>query len=241
MLDLYPEESYEQRHQPSFELDEADQRYLLNNFGGLIKRQVALLSFHGTSSFDSDDMHQTALIALFEAAVRFDDIYSGAFPAYAKRRVRGAILDELRRDDSRSRRARQRAHELAAAEKHLTQTLGRKPSDSELAAQLNCDLSALRNAYQDQLHAQALSIEEALQNQPLGTVNENSHLEIKEELAQALKTLNQQDKVLLALIYQHELNQKEVAVVLNYTTARICQMHKSALARLRSAVDELRG
>lgn len=241
MLDLYPESSYDGQRQAVLDLDEADQKYLLNNFAGMIKRQVALLRFQATSSFDAEDMYQTALIALFEAGMRFDDIYGGAFPAYAKRRVRGAILDELRRDDSRSRRARQRAHELDAAQKRCTQRLGRSPNDIELADELGWDLSTLRDAFQDQLHAEALNIEEVLQSHQLGGTSEHRHLEAKQELTNALDTLSNQDKTLLALIYQHELNQKEVAVVLNYTTARVCQLHKAALARLRSALDELRG
>jgi len=240
MLDLSPEDNYKSSSQPKILLDKQDEQYLINNFSLLIKKIVHQLNYHATTAYDVEDMEQTALLALFSAAQRFDDIYNEAFPSYVKTKIRGAILDELRRNDWRSRSARDEAHNLDKCIKVLTNKLSRKPKDTEICEALGISLSELSKLYQSQLNSELSHIDELINDSSLISSAGNSSLYIKDELSLALKALNRKEQIILSLIYQHELNQSDVAVVLELTKARVCQLHKQALHSLRLAVDNLR-
>lgn len=223
-------------------IDEADERYLLNNYLLLVKKIVSQNKFRSTPAYDADDMEQTALLALIDAAHRFDNIYSDAFPTFAKTKIRGAILDELRRIDWRSRSARQHAHQLDNAVTELTQQLGRTPKEHELCQTLGITLDELLKISQAQLAEQVGRLDDLI-NTPELAIPDSHHeqLSIKEELSNTIKQLPKQQQIIISLIYQHELNQSEVAVVLELTKARVCQLHKQALCSMQSLIIDSRG
>ncbi len=241
MLDISPEDSYRTNHQPVLILDKRDEAYLVNNYSLLIKKIVHQLKYQSTPAYDFEDMEQTALLALFNAASKFDDIYSDAFPSYAKTKIRGAILDELRRLDWRTRSARQAAHKLDKCIKDLTAKLNREPKDNEICTAMGITSDELFELYQDLLNHESSDLDDVINNPAMQVPEGNQLMIISEEMSFAIKHLNHKEQTLLSLIYQHELNQSEVAVVLELTTARVCQLHKQALSKLRHEVDKLRG
>nr|WP_246225705.1 FliA/WhiG family RNA polymerase sigma factor [Vibrio agarilyticus] len=215
-----------------------NEQQLLQQHQILVKRIVNQLRVHATTHCSIEDMQQIGLIGLIEAGRRYGNIDDPQFPAFAVCRIRGAILDELRRLDWRSRKTRQEAHQLNDVTRDLTRALGRTPTDGELIralgtteqdyyARLNASLAGEMQSL-DQLIESGTEPDSAIDDDASGL----SHDELRMSLESALHHLNQRDQLLLTLFYQHELNLHEIALVLDLTPARICQLHKQALKQL---------
>lgn len=204
----------------------------------LVKRVVRQLAFQANSVLDQQDMEQIALMGLLEALRRYGTP-DEQFGAYAVHRIRGAVLDELRAHDWRPRRLRQKTHKLNDAIRALAARLGREPSFEEISARLN--ISA--EEYQEYLllcSARAMeSLDELLAGDDHAmTVLESRRLE-DETIAQltlidALASLDEREKTILSLYYQHELSLKEIALVLDVTEARVCQLNKKLTDKIKS-------
>jgi RNA polymerase sigma factor for flagellar operon FliA len=183
---------------------------------------------------DRDDMEQIGLMGLLESLRRYgqpDENFAG----FAKLRVRGAILDELRRQDWRPRQVRQQTHKIRDAIRLLSRQLGRVPQDTEIIKFTGLS----EKAYQAFLQADACeaieSLDELLLNGPEIFTDGNSALEEREiterTLAQALATLSERERLVLMLYYQQGLSLKEIALVLDLTDARVCQLSKQAIQK----------
>jgi RNA polymerase sigma factor for flagellar operon FliA len=145
-------------------------------------------------------------------------------------------LDELRRLDWRSRKTRQEAHELNDVTRDLTKSLGRPPSDAEIIKALGTneqDYYARQNAA---LAGEMQSLDQLLEAnshaQFGGNYDGTEHEHTRRSLESAVQKLSKRDQLLLTLFYQHELNLHEIALVLDLTPPRICQLHKQALKQL---------
>lgn len=208
----------------------AEQRWV-RQYLPLVKRIVSQLSLQASQAMDREDMEQIGLMGLLECLRRYGEP-DEQFGRFAALRIRGAILDELRRLDWRPRQVRQQVHKVRDAIRALARRLGRAPKEEEILA--HTGLSA--KAYQDYLSADASeaieSLDELLQN---GHDQASSGFEdrlLKERLLQqALSALNEREQLILTLYYQHELSLKEIALVLDLTDARVCQLSKQALAK----------
>ncbi len=236
MLDINFQEEYGlegETHSPANAIDE---NKLLEQHQILVKRIVNQLRVHATQHCTLEDMQQIGLIGLLEAGRRYGDIDDANFPAFAVCRIRGAILDELRRLDWRSRKTRQQAHELNDVTRDLTRSLGRQPTDAEI-------IQALGTSQEDYLARQNASL--AGEMQSLDQLIENGiethldahydgmvHEQTRRSLESAMENLPKRDQLMLTLFYQHELNLNEIALVLNLTPPRVCQLHKQALKQL---------
>lgn len=211
-----------------------EQRWLLAHLP-LVKRVVRRLASQVSGVLDSDDMEQIGLIGLLEALRRYgepDDDFAG----YAALRIRGAVLDELRRLDWRPRGARQSAHKLRKAERALRQALGREPTRAEVCAALDISPEQGRElelaggaeifASFDELLADRGDFAGAQEGPERAVVD-------RATLAAALNTLDPREQQVIQLYYEYELSQNEIAEVLERTPARICQITKSALAKMK--------
>jgi RNA polymerase sigma factor for flagellar operon FliA len=216
--------------------DEA--RHLLA-YAPLVKRIVRQLGSQVSGAMGREDMEQIGLMGLLEALRRYGVPDTG-FSSYAALRVRGAILDELRRQDWRPRAVRQDSHRQRDALRALTRSLGREPNEQEAASALG--LSA--EAYQQYLLAESaeemLSFDEILQ-EAVGAENhtpgpEDSYM-VRRSLEQALGKLNEKEQRVIQMIYEFELSYKEIAAVLDLSDARVCQLNKSALAKMKTALQ----
>ncbi|WP_322979600.1 FliA/WhiG family RNA polymerase sigma factor [Pseudomonas sp. C11] len=218
----------------------AEQKWLLQ-YLPLVKRIVRQLSLQANQVLDREDMEQIGLMGLLDSLRRYGTP-DEQFGRFAALRVRGAILDELRRQDWRPRQVRQQTHKMRDAIRQLTRQLGRMPQDEEILAATG--MSA--KDYQDFLQADACeaieSLDELLQNGHEAFIEGGSAVEervLKERLlAQALSQLSEREQLVLTLYYQHELSLKEIALVLELSDARVCQLSKQAIAKASRYLNE---
>lgn len=209
----------------------AEQQWLLQ-YLPLVKRIVNQLSLQANQVLDREDMEQIGLMGLLEGLRRYGTPDEN-FGRFAALRVRGAILDELRRQDWRPRQVRQQAHKVRDDIRNLTRQLGRAPLDEEIMA----FTGLVEKDYQAFLRAESCeaieSLDELLQNGHEGFIEGAVGVEervLKERLlAQALNHLSERERLVLTLYYQHELSLKEIALVLELSDARVCQISKQAI------------
>ncbi|MCF6781168.1 FliA/WhiG family RNA polymerase sigma factor [Stutzerimonas stutzeri] len=210
-----------------------EQRWMMQ-YLPLVKRIVRQLSLQANQVLDREDMEQIGLMGLLEGLRRYGEP-DEQFGKFAALRIRGAILDELRRQDWRPRQVRQQAHKVRDAIRELTRQLGQEPSDEEIKAYAGLS----EKDYQDFLLADSSeaieSLDELLQS---GHEHFPDTAELFEErlikerlLEQALARLDERERLVLTLYYQHELSLKEIALVLEVSDARVCQLSKQAIGK----------
>lgn len=156
------------------------------------------------------------------------------FEGFAFKRIRGAMLDELRRQDWRPRQLRQQANQFNQLVRRQTNLLGRQPTELELAAQLNVTPENIRELFYASQAEAMQSLDELLETEMYGDDGQDdfNQLEIKLTLKKALSHLSQRDQLILTLYYQNEMNMKEIALTLDLTESRVCQLHKQIILEL---------
>lgn len=236
MLDMQYQEGYDVSDEVASPTLPIDENRLLSQYQHLVKRVSNQLRVHATTHCSIEDMQQIGLIGLLEAGRRYGNIDDPNFPAFAVCRIRGAILDELRRLDWRSRKTRQQAHELNDVTRDLTRKLGRQPNDNEIIAALGTDeqdyYARLNASLAGEMQSLDQLIENGVEQFADGYYDGMTQEHIRRSLEQAIGQLSKRDQLLLTLFYQHELNLHEIALVLDLTPPRICQLHKQALKQL---------
>ena len=217
-----------------------EQRYLLK-YAPLVKRVVRQLLSQAGSAMDRDDMQQVGLVGLLEALRRYwppDEKFDG----YAVMRVRGAILDELRRQDWRPRAVRQDSHRVRDRVRELMAKLGREPTAAEIQQALGMsageylEYELAQNAesianFDERLHELERHADDA-RNSP------EAQLVVRRSIEQGLRKLNEREQRVVQLYYELDLSLKEIAAVLELTEARVCQINKEALRKMRAALVE---
>jgi len=188
---------------------------------------------------DRDDMEQIGLMGLLEALRRYgapDALFGG----FAALRVRGAILDELRRQDWRPRSVRQESHRVRDAVRELTRRLGRQPTEAEIRT----GLELTPQAYQEHLLAEnaetIASFDELVSDlvqMPSHGANPEEAMTARRSIEQALVALDEREQRVIQLYYEHELSYKEIAAVLGLTDARVCQLNKGALKKMKAHLE----
>ncbi len=213
-----------------------EQKYLLS-YAPLVKRIVRQLNSQVAGAIDRDDMEQIGLIGLLEALRRYGTP-DETFGSYASLRIRGAILDELRRQDWRPRAVRQQSHKLRDGVRALTRKLGREPNEQEIVTGLSLTPEQYQ-AYQLDENAELIaSFDEVLQE----TVGQDSapgpeeQLMVRRSLEQALRSLDEREQRVVQMYYEFELSYKEIAAVLDLTDARVCQLNKAALNKMKAVL-----
>jgi RNA polymerase sigma factor for flagellar operon FliA len=214
-----------------------EQRHLLA-YAPLVKRIARQLNSQAAGAIGREDMEQIGLMGLLEALRRYGTPDDG-FASYAALRVRGAILDELRRQDWRPRAVRQESHRVRDELRALTRRLGREPSPQEAADALGITAEELHQHQLDDCAEEMLSFDEVLQE-----ATERAHsapgpeeqLLVRRSLEQALSALTEREQRVIQMIYEFELSYKEIAAVLDLSDARVCQLNKSALAKMKAAL-----
>jgi RNA polymerase sigma factor for flagellar operon FliA len=212
-------------------------RHLLA-YAPLVKRIVRQLNSQVSGAMGREDMEQIGLMGLLEALRRYGTPDAG-FGSYAGLRVRGAILDELRRQDWRPRAVRQDSHKMRDAVRALTRKLGREPNDKEAADALGISQDEWRQFLLDDSAEEMLSFDEILQEateQAHSAPGPEQQYMVRRSLEHALNALNEKEQRVIQMIYEFELSYKEIAAVLDLSDARVCQLNKSALAKMKAAL-----
>lgn len=189
------------------------------------------------SSVRLDDLESAAMLGLTEAATRFDPTRGEPFVAFAAKRVRGAILDELRRQDVLTRRGRERARELEAAARAVEDRTGRAATTEEVAGELGCSAEEVSRRRARLQAANVVSFDEVAElSAPASELGADEQLEQRErheEMVAALEGLPQRELLILSMCYQDGLTLKEIGDILGVSESRVCQLRGRALRTLR--------
>lgn len=218
-------------------LTPADEARYLSQYLPLVNKIVKQLTYQASSVLDREDMEQSALMGLLSSLRRYGHP-DEQFAAYAAPRIRGAVLDELRQLDWRPRRLRQKTHKINDAIREVARLLGRPPTFDDLSRHL----SITADEYQEYLLldcAKALeSLDDLLSNDVHAGALDSRPLEeemiVSRTLRNALASLDEREQLILTLYYQQEMSLKEIALVLDLTEARVCQLNKKIAQKIQS-------
>lgn len=219
-------------------LDAREEQRQLVAYAPLVKRIVRQLNAQVSGVMGREDMEQIGLMGLLEALRRYGMPDAG-FGSFASLRIRGAILDELRRQDWRPRAVRQDSHKMRDQVRALTRSLGREPTDQEAASALGLTQEAYVQYQLDDGAELLLSFDEVLQEaaeRAHSAPGPEEQFMVKRSLEQALMALDEREQRVIQMIYEFELSYKEVAAVLDLSDARVCQLNKAALAKMKAAL-----
>ena len=221
---------------------------LLDRYLGLVHHSARDMANRVGHAVEFDDLVGAGTLGLVQALEGFDSLRGLAFSTYAMRRIRGAILDELRSRDWRPRSVRSKGRQLAAVVGALEVRLGRAPEAQEVASAMGIDLRTYFRMKEDvdggvmislagtvaRGGDDALSLEETLADPDVSEpVEKVGKAETLERLKAAIAQLPPRERTVLSLYYYEELNLKQIAEVLHVTESRISQIRTQALKRLR--------
>lgn len=206
----------------------------------LVRRVVAHLSVRLPRYMEREELIQVGMIGLMEAIRAFDAERGVDFAAFAVKRIRGAILDEVRKLANQPRSATAAYQRHSAAEEQLSATLGRAPSQRELAAHLGVSVETFQRERQHILSFQTVS-SELIEGEVLDIADERNNepdarlaeQQTMTRLTEAIASLSEREQLVLSLYYNDELNLKEIGAVLGVSESRISQILSSNIKRLR--------
>lgn len=192
-----------------------------------------------------EELESAGTMGLFDALNNYDPSKGVKFKTYATYRIKGAMLDELRRMDWAPRSVRRDVHKIETAVNDAWNRYGREPSDTEIARELGVDLNKYFKILQDAQGVKLLSLDDKepdgaqsnldrLASTKPSPLDEFQKKELKHVLAAALKTLSQREQMVMSLYYYDELTLKEIAEVLGVTESRVSQIHSKVILSLRS-------
>jgi RNA polymerase sigma factor for flagellar operon FliA len=201
---------------------------------------------HGrvASAIDVEDLVQIGMVALVESANGFED-RGHAFATYATFRIRGAMIDHLRRHATLCRSAMARRRELGDIRRRLENRLGRAAGDVEMAEEMGLDAAAYREMIDDSQAVQQDSIDEVYSDHSMWFADLEEAADdaidrnrLKEAIAEAIAVLPERDAMVLQLYFVEEMNLEEIGQTLGVGAARICQIKKAALDKVRGALSD---
>ncbi|NLX19578.1 MAG: FliA/WhiG family RNA polymerase sigma factor [Desulfobulbus sp.] len=224
-----------------------DRSQLIRDNMPLIELVVQRMIPQVPSFMTREDMISAAMVGLVDAANKFDPDKGARFRTFAEYRVRGAILDEMRRLDWFSRTMRDKQNLLTQTMLRLEHGLGRSPDELEMAAALDLSLEEYQNLLTEVSHLGCVSLNETLDHTEEGRSFLDSledisgpvpnelieQTEMSHLLADLIEELSEKERLVVALYYYEELTQKEIAEVLEVSEGRISQLHSQALLKLR--------
>lgn len=199
---------------------------------------------------DAEDMASQGVLELINCIDRYDVERGVQFDSYASIRVRGAIIDYIRKKDWVSRDIRKKIKQVNQASDELQSRLGRFPEEAELAEHMGITGAELAKIRADEVNYNVVSFEETLYTTGMTLMDvtadqdaqspEHNLLEqdFKMQIAKYIDELDEKERTVISLYYYEELKLKEIAFVLNLTVSRVSQIHSKALTKLRSRIAE---
>jgi RNA polymerase sigma factor for flagellar operon FliA len=216
---------------------EADE--LIQKYATVIDRIVRRIVMRTGLQSAFDDLWSAGALGLLEAARRFDASRGVTFETFVEHRVRGAMLDELRRMDHLPRRLRSRTDDLQKAKKKLQGQLGRDASTEELAAEMKVDLEEVGGI--EALLEPHVPLDRWVQSSETGEPDIEERLSRSQTVAAlegAIRTLPERLQTVLGLHYLEGLTYREIAKMLDISEPRVCQLHSDGLRKLRMTLGE---
>lgn len=250
--------SPEEQHWWNLWTDEQDgeaANQLVQQYDYLVSYHVQRISAHLPKSVSKDDVRSLGMLGLYDALKKFDRTRDLKFDTYASFRIRGSIMDGLRKEDWLPRSVRDRAKKIEQMTEKLEQKLQRPVTSKEIAVELGISPEEVEETVKDSLFSNVLSMEEkpkdgnedhkegigySIPDEQTSTPSESMiKKENYAELAEEIDRLNEKEKLVISLFYHEELTLTEIGQVLELTTSRISQIHAKAIYKLKSSLHEL--
>ncbi len=216
----------------------------------LVKYVAGRVAIGLPPNVEFNDLVSYGILGLFDAITKYDVTQGNKFETYAVSRIRGSIMDELRKLDWAPRLLRKKAREIDKKCKELEEKYGRIASDDELARALHISTDELNTIYNDLNSTSFLSLDEVWQNDDgnkpisrLQTIEDSlvtnqfnyvHQSEVKDLLAGAINELPEKEKLVIVLYYYENLTLREIGEILDVSESRVCQIHTKVITRMRS-------
>jgi RNA polymerase sigma factor for flagellar operon FliA len=219
----------------------------------LVKRVVGRIEFRD-NAFDQDDLVNIGVIGLMDAIERYDASKKVPFEAYAALRIRGTVIDEMRKSGRVSRDKIDKLNKYYQAKEELERTLMRTPEEKEIISQLGIDEKQLSKLHETVHYLSAVSLESTLYSGDgegfamMDFIEDKSASSPEEDflrkemsgiLEDSIKILNEREQTILNLYYVEELSLKEIAYIMDVSVPRVSQLHGKILLKLRGYISEL--
>ncbi|BBL22952.1 MULTISPECIES: RNA polymerase sigma factor FliA [Comamonas] len=225
-----------------------DRDALIRQHAPLVRRIAHHMIAKLPPNVELDDLIQVGMIGLAEALSRYESAQGVQFETFASQRIRGAMLDELRESDWMSRSSRKGQKDIEVTIRRLEQRLGRTPRESEIAEAMDLPLDEYQSLLGKVRGTQLFYLEDLSPGQdddegyldryvadsssdPMAMLRDHR---LRTALVQAIEGLPEREKYVMGMYYEHDMNLKEIAAVLEVTESRVCQLHSQAIARLRT-------
>jgi len=231
--------------------DPVDRNQLVQRHVPLVKRIAYHLLGRLPADVQVDDLIQAGVVGLLEAARHYDSGQGASFETYAGIRIRGAMLDEVRRSDWTPRSVHRNARRVSEAMRAVEHREGREARPQEVAEELDVRLEEYQRMVADAVSCRVLSFEDMFEPEsegenrlpgsepdPLQRLQEG---DFREALAKEVDGLPEREKLVMSLYYDDELNLREIGEVLGVSESRVCQLHGQALVRLRARMGDWTG
>ncbi len=217
----------------------AEAEQLVLRHAELVKRIAHHLAGRLPASVEVDDLIQAGMLGLLEAASSYAADRGASFETYAGIRIRGAMIDSLRKLDWAPRSVHRRARDAATAIRSVEHRLGREARDAEVAAEMGIEVDEYHKVMQDAAACQLTSLEDAgaagdAADGSLDPFADAHDGDFRLALADAISQLPERERLVMSLYYDEELNLKEIGLVLKVSESRVCQLHGQALTRLKA-------
>jgi len=216
----------------------------------LVRRIAHHLAARLPASVEIDDLIQAGMLGLIDAARNFQADQGAAFETYASIRIRGAMIDEIRRGDWVPRSVHRRYRDMVAATRDIEQRTGQAATAKQVAAALNVSLEEYHRMVEDAARGQLISLDAQMEENDgeprlavTGTATPSRAFEndaFRQALGGAIGDLPEREQLVLSLYYEQEMNLREIGAVLNVSESRVCQIHGQAMVRLRAHLGEWR-
>ncbi len=221
---------------------------LVEEYAPLVTRIVHHMMVRLPASVCADDLYQAGIEGLLDAAQRYESDKGASFSTFASIRIRGSILDEMRRGDWCPRSVHKNTRDISRAIRRVEERTGRAAKDKDIASELEVTLEQYRYMLSDMQGSQLFSLENYLEHHDETIDTDSAHLDhdrntpldkierqfLLQRLKELITTLPEKEKLVLSLYYDEELNLKEIGEVLNVSESRISQILSQAAARIRA-------
>ncbi|SHF36877.1 sigma-70 family RNA polymerase sigma factor [Desulforamulus putei] len=234
--------------------DEEARRQLILHYLPLVKHLAGRVAVKLPSFIQREDLESYGVIGLMEALDKFDPAMGNSFDSYAYHRIRGAMLDEVRRQNWLPRTTWQKFQVLKSTRERLEREKGKAVSDELLAKEMGISLEELHQLIwqANRMYFQSLdeemaghdgsamskleTVEDINSPDPLSIVEEKEN---KKLLTLAIEKLGERDKLILSLYYWEGLTLKEIGHVLEVSESRVCQLHTQVMKKLRKTLQDM--
>lgn len=226
------------------EIETLSQEKLVKQYAPMVKRIAHHLLARLPSSVQFDDLLQAGMIGLLEASKNYDASKGASFETYAGIRIRGTMLDEVRKNDWLPRSVYRKSRMIAEAIRQVENDTGRDAKDTDVASTMGVNLDEyhqlLRETNSGQLYGfEDLGISDDVIKQGFaaeipGPLEGVQREDFCNHLSASIEVLPEREKLVLSLYYDDELNLKEIGEVLGVSESRVCQIHSQAMRRLQS-------